>query len=333
MSDKIKVFISYAHEDEDVKNNLDKFLISLKKSEKIEVWNDRGISAGTEWDKKIKDELESADLILLIVSVDFLNSSYIWRKELDIAMQRHESQDARVIPIIARSADWSDMPFRKLQGLPGDGKTINEATDKDRMYTDIVKAIKNVVDELLEKKKYKSLVFKNEKEEEGKDKLFFSVATPHTMIQVNYINLLKKKFSDNGFQLTTLGDNDWNDEDPIQPIYSLMKECSGCIVLLLERYYIEEGKYKRGSDNEQPLRGLALTTPWNQIEATLAYTENLPMLILKDKNVYNDGVFIPKIKKFRQVKIDTENFNEWEQDDKSFIFDEFVEKVKTRKKK
>ena len=54
MSAKVKVFISYAHEDEDVKDNLDKFLISLKKSDKIDVWNDRAISAGTEWDKKIK---------------------------------------------------------------------------------------------------------------------------------------------------------------------------------------------------------------------------------------------------------------------------------------
>lgn len=333
MSNKVKVFISYAHEDEEVKDKLDKFLISLKKSEKIEVWNDRKIAAGTEWDKTIKDELETADLILLIVSVDFLNSSYIWRKELDIAMQRHDSQDARVIPIIARSADWSDMPFRKLQGLPGDGKTISEAADKDRMYTDIVKAIKNVVDELLEKKKYKSLVFKNDEMKSGMAKLFFSVATPHTMIQVNYINSLKKKFSDNGFHLTTLGDNDWDDEDPIRPIHSLMKECCGCIVLLLERYFIEEGKYKRGSDSEQAMRGLALTTPWNQIEATLAYTEKLPMLILKDKNVHNDGVFIPKIKKFKQVKIDIENFTEWEQDDKSFIFDEFVEKVKGQRKK
>ena len=331
MSTKVKVFISYAHEDEEVKDNLDKFLISLKKSDKIDVWNDRAITAGTEWDKKIKEELESADLILLIISVDFLNSSYIWKKELDIAMQRHETQDARVIPIIARSADWSDMPFRKLQGLPGDGKTISESLNKDRTYTDIVKAIKGVVDEMLEKKKYKSMVFKNEKQE-GKTKLFFSVATPHTMIQVNYINALKEKFSTKGFQLTTLGGNDWNDEDPIKPIYSLMKECAGCIVLLLERYYIEEGKYKRGSDNEQPLRGMALTTPWNQIEATLAYTENLPLLILKDKNVYNDGVFIPQIKKFKQVKIDIENFKEWEQDDKVYIFEEFIEKMKARKK-
>jgi TIR domain len=331
MSPSVKVFISYAHEDESVKENLDKFLIGLKKSDKIEVWNDRLITGGTEWDKKIKDELQQADLILLIISVDFLNSSYIWRTELEIAMQRHENQDARVIPIIARSADWSDMPFRKLQGLPGDGKTISESTDKDRIYTDIVKQIKAVVEEILEKKKYKAMVFTGIKQSD-KPKIFLSVATPHTMIQVNYINALKEKFLANGFQLSTLNDDDWDAEDPIRPIYALMKKSSGCLVLLLERYFIEEGKIKRGSDNEKPLRGLALTTPWNHIEATLAYSEKLPLLILKDKNVFSDGVFIDQIRKFKQVKIDTENFSEWDQDDKQYIFEEFIEKVKAIKK-
>jgi TIR domain len=331
MTPKVKVFISYAHEDEPVKENLDKFLVGLKKTDKIEVWQDRQIAAGQEWDKAIKKELQEADLILLIVSVDFLNSSYIWRNELEIAMQRHETGEARVIPIIARSADWSDMPFRKLQGLPGDGKTIDESPNKDRIYTDIAKQIKGVVEELLERKKYKAMVF-SETVKSDLPTIFFSVATPHAMIQVNYINQLKQKFEQSGYRLATLRDEDWDDEDPIRPIFALMKKCAGCVVLLLERYFIEEGKIKRGSDNEKPMRGLALTTPWNQIEATLAYTEKLPMLILKDKNVFTDGVFIDQMKKFRQVKIDIENFGEWDTEDKNYIFEEFLDKIKEHKK-
>jgi hypothetical protein len=149
---------------------------------------------------------------------------------------------------------------------------------------------------------------------------------------VNYILALKQKFKNAGYHLTTLQDNDWDQNDPIKPIYSLMKECVGCIVLLLERYFIDTGRIRRGSENEKELKGLALSTPWCQIEATLAYTQNIPMMILKDKNVLNDGIFLDHIKTFKQVKIDIENFGEWESDDKSYIFDDYLEKLKKVKK-
>ena len=74
---KLKLFLSYAHEDEDMKIQLDKHLIALKRSGKVEVWQDRQILAGQEWDASIKKELETADIILLLISVDFNNSQYI----------------------------------------------------------------------------------------------------------------------------------------------------------------------------------------------------------------------------------------------------------------
>ncbi len=142
----LKLFISYAHEDEHIKNQLDKFLITLKRSNKIEVWQDRQILAGDNWDISIKNELVTADIILLLVSIDFIASDYIWRNELEIAMQRHEKGEARVIPIIARACDWSGMPFRKLQALPTGGIPIENASNLDQVYTDISKQIKAVVE-------------------------------------------------------------------------------------------------------------------------------------------------------------------------------------------
>ena len=70
---KLNLFISYAHEDEDMKKELDKHLIMLKRSGKIEAWNDRGILAGDEWDQSIKNELANAEIILLLISVDCTN--------------------------------------------------------------------------------------------------------------------------------------------------------------------------------------------------------------------------------------------------------------------
>ncbi|MBK9222312.1 MAG: toll/interleukin-1 receptor domain-containing protein [Saprospiraceae bacterium] len=147
---KLNIFISYAHEDESIKNDLDKFLITLKRSEKINLWQDRQIHAGDEWDALIKKELVEADIILLLVSVDFIASEYIWRNELKTAMERHEKGEARVIPIIARACDWSGMPFRKLQALPVGAKPINSAVNKDEVLTEVAKKIREVVDFMLQ---------------------------------------------------------------------------------------------------------------------------------------------------------------------------------------
>lgn len=149
MARKLKVFLSYSHEDENMKNILDKNLVMLKRSDKIEVWQDRAIKAGDVWDEQIRRELEAADIILLLISVDFNNSQYIWNKELKTAMERHERGEARVIPIILRTCEWSEMPYAKLQALPTNAKPISSFTDTDVAYTEVAKGIRMLVDHML----------------------------------------------------------------------------------------------------------------------------------------------------------------------------------------
>ena len=149
MPKKLNIFLSYAHEDEAMKIQLDRNLIMLKRSDKINVWQDRQILAGMEWDDAIAKELASADIILLLISVDFNNSQYIWDKELKIAMERQEKNEARVIPVILRTCDWADMPYAKLQALPTGAKPISSFTDKDEAYTDVAKNIRMVVDYMI----------------------------------------------------------------------------------------------------------------------------------------------------------------------------------------
>ena len=147
--DRLKIFLSYAHEDEDMKTELDKALVMLKRNNKIDVWQDRKILAGQEWDDTINKEIESADIILLLVSVDFNNSKYIWEKELAIAMQRHQKNEARVIPVVLRACEWQAMPYGKLQALPSGGVAVKKFADSDEAYTDIAKGIRAVVDYML----------------------------------------------------------------------------------------------------------------------------------------------------------------------------------------
>jgi hypothetical protein len=145
------IFISYAHEDEALKKELDKYLKVLKRSSKIESWNDRALIAGQEWDQEIMSELAKANIILLLISVDFNSSDFIWDKELASAMKRHEEGTAHVVPVILRRCDWSKMPYAKLQALPRNATPVTEYSDRDEAFTEIAKGIESLVDYIVSK--------------------------------------------------------------------------------------------------------------------------------------------------------------------------------------
>jgi len=143
-----RIFISYAHEDENLKTELDKHLKALKRSTKVELWHDRALVAGQEWDATIMAELERANIILLLVSVDFNASDFIWDKELARAMERHREGTARVVPVILRRCDWDKMPYAVLQALPRNATPVTEYPDHDVAYTEIAQGVEQLVDEI-----------------------------------------------------------------------------------------------------------------------------------------------------------------------------------------
>ena len=97
----------------------------------ITAWHDRLIGAGEEWKDQIDQNLERADLILLVVSADFIASDYCYDKEMTQALQWHDAGKMRVIPVIVRVVNWSKAPFAKLQALPKDGKVVMLWPDRD----------------------------------------------------------------------------------------------------------------------------------------------------------------------------------------------------------
>lgn len=144
----VRIFISYAHADETLKKELDKYLKVLRRSGKIAVWQDRELVAGDDWDATIMRELALANLILLLVSVDFNASDFIWDKELAAAMQRHEAGTARVVPIILRPCQWSSLPYAKLQALPRNARPVTDHPDHDVAFTEIAVEIERLVDRM-----------------------------------------------------------------------------------------------------------------------------------------------------------------------------------------
>lgn len=147
-----KIFISYSHKDEPYREELEKHLIMLKRNGFIQTWTDRKILPGQEWSKEISSELEVAEIILLLISSDFLASDYCFDIEVKQAMKQHEQGVSKVVPIILRPCDWHDAPFGILQGLPKDAKPIKEYTDIDSAFLEVVKGIKKILAEKPNKK-------------------------------------------------------------------------------------------------------------------------------------------------------------------------------------
>lgn len=146
----LRLFVSYCHADERVKAELLKHLEPLRAMQLIEAWHDRKLKAGEEWDGKISAELKKADIILLLISVDFINSKYCFEQEMDIAMTRHEAKEARVIPVIVRNCLWHSAPFSKLQALPKDAKPIGSWENEDDAFVDVATGIMSVAREIQE---------------------------------------------------------------------------------------------------------------------------------------------------------------------------------------
>jgi cellulose biosynthesis protein BcsQ len=143
-----KLFISYSHKDEKLLNELLTHLFVLQRQGIIESWTDRLIPAGGEWKEGISARLEEADLILLLVSSDYLASDYAVSVEMRRAIERQEKGEARVIPIILRDVDWTVAPFANLQVLPQDGKAVTNWPNRDSAWRNISEGIKRASEQL-----------------------------------------------------------------------------------------------------------------------------------------------------------------------------------------
>lgn len=140
------VFFSYCHADEALRDQLEKQLSMLKRQGVIETWHDRRINAGQEIDAAIDEHINTDEIILLLVSPDFIASDYCYNVEMGRAMERHEAKQAIVIPVILRACDWHHAPFGKLLGTPLDGKPVTQWPDRDEAFLQVAKEVRKAAD-------------------------------------------------------------------------------------------------------------------------------------------------------------------------------------------
>ncbi|CCH98379.1 MULTISPECIES: AAA-like domain-containing protein [Microcystis] len=147
-STPLDVFISYSHRDEKLRETLGLHLASLQRQGVIKSWHDRKISAGTEWRQAIDENLNSAEIILLLISENFIASDYCYDLEMERAIARHDAGEARVIPIILKPVDWSGAPFGKLQALPKNAKPVTTWSNRGEAFLNIAEGIRHAAMEM-----------------------------------------------------------------------------------------------------------------------------------------------------------------------------------------
>lgn len=147
-STSVEVFCSYAHEDEVWRQKLETHLSLLRRQGLITLWHDRLIVSGTDWVHAIDLHLETASIILLLVSAHFFASDYCYGIEMQHALKRHEAGEAHVIPLLVRPVDWKNAPFAHLQILPTNARPLSTWQDEDIALTDIVAGIRHMLEDL-----------------------------------------------------------------------------------------------------------------------------------------------------------------------------------------
>jgi hypothetical protein len=143
----VRLFISYSHKDESLREKLGDHLSALQREGVIDLWHDRKISAGQEWAGQISENLEEAEIILCLVSAGFLASPYCSDIELKRALERHDAGDACVIPVILRPSDWTNTALGRLQALPAEGKPVTDWSNRDKAFLSIALGIREVAEE------------------------------------------------------------------------------------------------------------------------------------------------------------------------------------------
>jgi hypothetical protein len=147
----LELFFSYSHKDRALRDKLETALSTMKRQDMIETWHDRRIAAGEKWADQIDEHLNTAQIILLLISPDFVSSDYCYGREMLRARERHARGEAQLISVILRPGEYLHAPFRELQCLPEGGRPVTKWRNRDEAFANVAEGIRKAVDQLIDK--------------------------------------------------------------------------------------------------------------------------------------------------------------------------------------
>jgi TIR domain len=143
-ADAPTVLVSYARNDAAFFEEISAHLSLLQRKGVIQVWHEGRIRAGESWADVIRNQIQNADIVILLISADFLASDFVWGHELALVLQRQRQGKATVIPVIVRPCLWEDSPLAAFQALPSDGKPVSLSPNPDRTWLTVARQIEEV---------------------------------------------------------------------------------------------------------------------------------------------------------------------------------------------
>lgn len=161
--------MSYADDEDDqyLVQEFEKHLSALRQQGLIDIWDKSRIGAGDDWLEETENHLRTADLILLMISPDFIYSDSL-NEELEQAIERRKLEEITVVPIILRPVDWEGTPFSKFGCLPQNRKPVKSWINIDEAFYDITNSIKSLIRQKIKDRRYREyeLIFNQAIEEE-----------------------------------------------------------------------------------------------------------------------------------------------------------------------
>jgi hypothetical protein len=138
---KVQVFISYSHKDNSARQEFEKWLVALKDNGMIASWSDINLIPGDKLMSKISKKMDEADIIVLLLSQDYLASKSC-KDEMNYALNAPQK---KVVPIILKDCTWLETGCKELLALPKDGLAINKWENMEDAWQSVYKGMKNVV--------------------------------------------------------------------------------------------------------------------------------------------------------------------------------------------
>jgi len=142
VTEPLRIFCSYSSKDERFREELETHLSILKHAGYVDFWTFRRIAPGKDWRREIQTGLENANVILALISANFLASAYCWDVEMQAALERHRAGTAVVVPVILKPCDWQVAEFAQLQALPTGAKPVSHWRSHDDAWTDVVQGLR-----------------------------------------------------------------------------------------------------------------------------------------------------------------------------------------------
>ena len=142
----VEIFISYSHHDIEYARQLHKHLRGFERANRIRVWYDRNLRPGTAWEPELFERFNAAQIVLFLISSDFLDSDYIFQRELPRALDRYKSEAIKLVPVLIRPVDWMHLPLSHFQALPRGAVPVQSWANPDEAYAQIAREIQNLLE-------------------------------------------------------------------------------------------------------------------------------------------------------------------------------------------